>query len=318
MLDELVARGIRQDRFGEHSMTEALLQVMETEPVLAFELPGSFLDIGTPGGLDETIRAVAAEAGRCPGPGGGAVVTSGAVPDAGAPAAPVPPGVDGPAAPPDAPAPEPGEFDDPKPAPAADQHTVAAPDDAPAPLDAEVLDVLAGPAAASVPTPPGAEAEDEDDPVLAGLAAFGAEHGAAGGRPLPLDFGLVDALPWADPEPQAAEPVSAPTPAGDGPDREPELQAAPAPEPQAPGTRPSRRRRGTSPSRRRRGTRPSRRRRGTRPSRRRPTLSRRPASPGQGPSSGPPSPGRRGMSPRPRRRRSRPTVSPSRRRTRPG
>ncbi len=66
VLDELVARGIRQDRFGEHSMTEALLQVMETEPVLAFELPGSFLDIGTPGGLDETIRAVAAEAGRAP------------------------------------------------------------------------------------------------------------------------------------------------------------------------------------------------------------------------------------------------------------
>ena len=65
VLDDLVARGIRQDRFGERSMTEALLQVMADGPVLTFEL-GSFLDIGTPAGLDESIRALAAEYGRAP------------------------------------------------------------------------------------------------------------------------------------------------------------------------------------------------------------------------------------------------------------
>ncbi len=93
-------------------------------------------------------------------------MTSGAVPDAGAPAAPVPPGVDGPAAPPDAPAPEPGEFDDPKPTPAADLATVAAPGDDLAPPGTNVLDVLAEQPPAEVTTPPGAEAGD--DPVLAG------------------------------------------------------------------------------------------------------------------------------------------------------
>lgn len=68
VLDDLVARGIRQDRFGERSMTEALLRVMDAGPVLTFELPGSFLDIGTPAGLDESIRTLAAEYGRVPAP----------------------------------------------------------------------------------------------------------------------------------------------------------------------------------------------------------------------------------------------------------
>lgn len=64
VLDDLVARGVAKDRFGEHSMTEALLQVMAGGPVLAFELTGSFLDIGTPAGLDESIRALAVEHAR--------------------------------------------------------------------------------------------------------------------------------------------------------------------------------------------------------------------------------------------------------------
>jgi len=61
VLDDLVARGVEADRFGEHSMTEALLRVMRADPVLAYEFPSSFLDIGTPVGLDEAIGALAAE-----------------------------------------------------------------------------------------------------------------------------------------------------------------------------------------------------------------------------------------------------------------
>jgi dTDP-glucose pyrophosphorylase len=66
VLDALVAGGIRQDRFGERSMTEALLRVMADGPVLTVDLAGSFLDIGTPAGLDESIRVLAGEQGRAP------------------------------------------------------------------------------------------------------------------------------------------------------------------------------------------------------------------------------------------------------------
>lgn len=55
---ELAGRPVAEDRFGERSMTEALLRVLARGPVLAFDLPGSFLDIGTPAGLAEAIAAL--------------------------------------------------------------------------------------------------------------------------------------------------------------------------------------------------------------------------------------------------------------------
>jgi dTDP-glucose pyrophosphorylase len=61
VLDGLVARGVAQDRFGERSMTEALLRVMAGGPVVTHDLPANFLDIGTPAGLDEAIKALATE-----------------------------------------------------------------------------------------------------------------------------------------------------------------------------------------------------------------------------------------------------------------
>jgi NDP-sugar pyrophosphorylase family protein len=39
-------------------MTEALLRMLAGGPVLAFELSGSFLDIGTPDGLAEAIATL--------------------------------------------------------------------------------------------------------------------------------------------------------------------------------------------------------------------------------------------------------------------
>jgi dTDP-glucose pyrophosphorylase len=55
---ELARRPVDADRFGERSMTEALLRVLAGGTVLAFELSGSFLDIGTPDGLAEAIATL--------------------------------------------------------------------------------------------------------------------------------------------------------------------------------------------------------------------------------------------------------------------
>lgn len=61
VIAELAARPVPEDRFGEHSMTEALLRVLAVAPLLCCELPRSFLDIGAPEGLDEAIRTIADE-----------------------------------------------------------------------------------------------------------------------------------------------------------------------------------------------------------------------------------------------------------------
>lgn len=58
--EDLACCPIAEDRFGERSMTEALLWVLATGPVHAFELSRSFLDIGTAEGLAEAIATLAA------------------------------------------------------------------------------------------------------------------------------------------------------------------------------------------------------------------------------------------------------------------
>lgn len=54
----LACRPVSEDRFGERSMTEALLRVLADGPVVACDLPESFLDIGTPDGLAEAIAGL--------------------------------------------------------------------------------------------------------------------------------------------------------------------------------------------------------------------------------------------------------------------